>query len=136
MTLTLEDAYKKDYRIRVYTSAIVCDPEDSENYEIGWIDLNYSDTDLFDSRNDIRPIIDSESINPWVENFEEFRKDFVSELDRAGMMFDPYGNVWTSEYRDIHTGQYVVVTAHIIAKFFNNGWVEEDIDPNIGEGVI
>ena len=103
--------------------------------EHGWIDPMWSHNALFDSRNDVRPVVDC-----WEHDPE--RGDYVADaLDLLGAWESSDGSTfygidpWDEDYR---TGEHWTAALHFVRKSYDpesGRYVEEDYAPALPASV-
>jgi len=100
------------------------DTEEGYTEEHGWIDPPWSRTQLHDSRNDVRPLLDL-----WIEDddlTEELRDILIGFNDNGDGSY--YGNE-TESFRPNESWHYAI---HLKHKFFGpDGWVEAPYHPSL-----
>lgn len=103
---------------------------ESESEEYGWIDPKWSRTELFDSRNDVTPLVDCDENDPDLA-------DYVREaLETLGAYDDNGDGSFYGQSVAGHEGAFWRYALHFTCKFHgDDGWKERPWHP-VNDGHI
>jgi hypothetical protein len=106
---------------------VQCDPTGSGNHndEHGYVDPNWSRTDLFESRNDVRPIVDCDIRD---EDLADYVREAIEGLGLPSDNGD--GRFYGQDEHAADDGSVWTYALTFIRKFHGpNGWTEQDWHP-------
>lgn len=114
----------------ITATAVTWENGDSEEYaeEHGWVDLGWSRTELWESRNDVRPLVSCDENDP---ELMDYIREAFDDLP-AGPYRDNGDGTWYGEGEHLdRKGTSYTYAFHLKRKHHDprRGWVEDDFIP-------
>lgn len=95
--------------------------------ESGWVDPGWSNRVFFDSRNDVRPVLDTDTDD------EDLEDDIRFVLEELGSYYDNGDGTFYSDSpeQDYEKGGHYTYAIHFVVKYYGpNGWQEKPWHPS------
>lgn len=97
---------------------------EGEAAEMGWVDPSWSSQTFFDSRNDVRPVLDTDTDD------EELEDDVKSVLGKLGAYEDNGDGTFYSQQNYHNKGWYTYAIHFFTKSYGPNGWQEKPWHPS------